>query len=53
MHLNIINEKIWIQYDGTEVGMANKLVDLGVPKEDIILAYHLPSKRKLTEFAVG
>ena len=53
MHLDIINEKIHIQYDGTETGIANELVELGVPKEDIVLAYHMPSKRKFTEYAVG
>jgi len=26
---------------------------MGVPKEDIVLAYHAPYKRKFTEFAVG
>jgi len=52
MHMDIINEKIWIQYDGTEEGVANELVDLGVPKEDIVLAYHQPDSRKWTDFAV-
>lgn len=39
MHLDIKDEKIWIQYDGTEVGVANELVDLGTPKSDIVLFY--------------
>jgi len=25
LHLDIINEKIWIQYDGTEDGIADEL----------------------------
>ena len=37
LHLDIIDNKIWIQQDGTEVGIANELVELGVPKQDIIL----------------
>ena len=36
MHLDIKEGKIWIQHDGTEVGVANELVELGVPKEDIV-----------------
>ena len=52
IHLDIIDNKIWIQYDGTEVGIANELVKLGVPKEDIVLAYHAPYKRQYTGFAV-
>jgi hypothetical protein len=51
MHLDIKNGKIWIQYDGTEQGVANDLVEMGVPKEDIVLAYHAPYKRKYTGFA--
>jgi hypothetical protein len=33
--------------------MANELVELGVPKEDIILAFHAPYKRPYTGFGVG
>lgn len=53
LHLDIIDGKIWIQQDGTEVGIANELVALGVPKEDIVLAFHPPSMRQYTQFAVG
>jgi hypothetical protein len=53
IHVDIQADKIWIQYDGTEVGIANELVEAGVPKQDIVLAYQSPSMRKLTEFAVG
>jgi hypothetical protein len=53
IHLDLKGEKIWIQYDGTEVGIANELVERGVPKEDIVLAFHAPYKRPLTGFAVG
>lgn len=52
LHIDIKNEKIWIQHDGTEEGIANRLVDVGIPKEDIVLAFHAPSKRKFTKFAV-
>ena len=45
MHLDIIDGKIWIQHDGTEIGVANELVEMGVPKEDIVLAYHPLYKR--------
>lgn len=53
IHLDLKDGKIWIQYDGTEGGIAGKLVESGVPKEDIVLGFHPPSVRKLTEFAVG
>ncbi|MBH8563166.1 XisI protein [Nostoc sp. CENA67] len=53
IHVDIKDGKIWIQRDGTEVGVANELVAAGVPKQDIVLGFHAPYKRKFTEFAVG
>jgi hypothetical protein len=49
-HLDIKDGRIWIQYDETETGIADELAELGVPKEDIILAYHPPYKRPYTGF---
>ncbi|MDZ7968089.1 MAG: XisI protein [Nostoc sp. DedSLP03] len=53
IHIDIKDGKIWIQRDGTETGVANELVTAGVPKQDIILGFHAPYKRKFTEFAPG
>ncbi len=53
LHLDIKEGKIWIQYDGTEDGIADDLLALGVPKEDIVLAFHPPYKRPYTGFAMG
>ena len=53
MHMDIKDGKIWIQHDGTEVGVANELVELGVPKEDIVLAYHPSYQRQYTGFAIN
>jgi hypothetical protein len=51
-HIDIRNGKIWIQHDGTEDGIANRLLARGVPKTDIVLGYQSPFKRQFTEFAV-
>jgi hypothetical protein len=53
IHIRLRNDKIWIEYDGTQEGVATALLEAGVPKEDIVLAFHSPEKRKYTEFAVG
>ena len=53
IHVDIINNKIWVQHDGTEEAIADKLVARGVPKQDIVLAYHGPPVRQYTEFALG
>ena len=54
IHIDIQEDgKIWIQYDGTEVGVANQLVEKGIPKEQIVLAYQSDYMRKLSDFAVS
>ncbi|NEP50857.1 MAG: XisI protein [Moorea sp. SIO3C2] len=53
LHLDIKGGKIWIQHDGTEEGLANRLVEMGVPKEDIVLAFHEPEVRQFTGFGIG
>jgi hypothetical protein len=51
LHIDIKNNKIWIQHNGIEIGIADELVTLGVPKEDIVLGFQAPYKRKYTGFA--
>jgi len=53
LHIDIIDGKIWVQHDGTEDAIADWLVAKGVPKQDIVLAYHAPHVRQYTEFALG
>lgn len=51
LHLDILNGKVWIQYNGTEFDIANELVDRGIPKQDIVLGFQSTFKRQFTEFA--
>ena len=53
LHVDIIDGKIWIQRDGTEKGIATELVEAGVPKDQIVLGFKSPERRKDTEFAVA
>ncbi len=53
MHFDIIDGKIWIQYNGTEEYVAQTLVEKGVPKSDIVIGFHSPFKRQFTSYAVG
>jgi len=52
IYIRIKNQKIWIEEDWTEEGIANELLREGVPKEDIVLAFYPPEERKLTDFAI-
>ena len=47
------NDKVWIEEDWTQDGLANRLIALGVPREDIVLAFHPPHLQPLTDFAIA
>ena len=53
IHLDLINDKIWVQYDGTNRPVAQALLDAGVPREDIVLGFHPANLRQYTDFAVA
>ncbi|MEM9538702.1 MAG: XisI protein [Cyanobacteria bacterium P01_E01_bin.42] len=53
IHIDIIDEKIWIQRDGTEEGVTSELLDAGIPKDKIVLAFYAPEIRQDTGFAVA
>jgi hypothetical protein len=52
-HLRIRNGKIWVEVDNTDFRIVEQLLEAGVPKGSIVLAFHSPQKRPLTEFAVA
>ena len=52
-HIDIKNGRIWIQHDGTETGIANELIERGIPKDEIVLAYYPVYRRQHTGFAVA
>ncbi len=45
--IDIIDGKLSIQHDGTEEGIAHKLVAAGVPKDTIVLGFKSVERRKL------
>src|SRR5262249_11759095 len=53
IHLDIKDGKVWIQYDGTNQPVADELLAAGIPREDIVLAFHPVDVRPHTGFAVG
>ncbi len=53
VHVDIIGDKIWIQNDHTEEGIATDLVEAGIPKDRIVLGFRDPRVRRHTQFAVG
>ncbi|OKH42111.1 XisI protein [Calothrix sp. HK-06] len=53
IHIDIKNNQIWIQQDGTQEGIAQQLVKAGVPQSDIVLGYRSPFVRQFSGFGVG
>ncbi len=53
VYLRIVNGKIWVEEDMTNLGVVDDLLVAGVPKQDIVLGFQHPSKRPLTEFATA
>ena len=53
LYLRLHNGKIYIEEDWTEDGIATDLLQAGVPRDDIVLAFHPPELRQHTEFAVA
>ena len=53
LHLDIIGEKVWIQFNGTDQSVAAELVAAGVAKEDIVLGDKSARVRPHTGYGVG
>lgn len=53
VHIDLIEGKLWIQADHTEHGVAPELVEAGIPKSDIVLAFRPPEVRQHTDYAVA
>jgi len=54
LHIQIKPDgKIWIQHDGTDLSVAERLVDRGIPKNQIVLGFRAPFYRQMSDFAVA
>lgn len=54
LHIDVSDDgKIWLQHDGTDWEIGQRILDKGVPKKDMVIGFHAPFMRPDTEFAVG
>jgi len=53
IHIRLKDGKIWVEEDWTEEGVAADLLQQGITREEIVLAFHPPQVRQYTEFAVA
>lgn len=53
IHVEIINCKVWVQVDNTDLNVTRELEHAGIPKNDIVLGFQPPAVRRLTEYAAA
>jgi hypothetical protein len=53
IHVEFIDGKLWIQHDGTERGIADELVEAGVPRDRIVLGFRPEYVRRHTRFSAA
>ncbi|MEP7338691.1 MAG: XisI protein [Acidobacteriota bacterium] len=53
IHLEIINGKVWLQADNTDLVIARDLERAGILKNEIVLGFQEPEVRPYTEYAAA
>lgn len=53
VHIDLMDNKIWIQRDGTEEGIAADLERAGIPKEPIVLGFRPLEVKPYTGYAIA
>lgn len=53
LHLRLHEGKVWIERDGLETGIAEALLEAGISKDDIVLAFYRPERRAMIDFAIS
>jgi XisI protein len=52
IHLDLIQNKVWIQENMTDLDIAKQMVDSGVSASDIVLGLHSRSLRQFSDYAI-
>jgi hypothetical protein len=53
LHFDIKNGKIWLQQNTTDIDVGQELIDMGIPKEEIVLGLHPAYKRSYAGYGVA
>lgn len=53
IHIDIIDGKVWVQENWTEIDPGKELVYQGVPPSDIVPGFMTPYMRELSDYAVA
>lgn len=53
IHIDIVDDKVWLQHNATEIRVAEELVASGIPRQAIVIGFHPPRVRQFTEYAIA
>lgn len=53
LHIGVKDGKVHLYHDGTNLEIGAALLQLGIPKEDLVLEFHAPSKRAISGYAAA
>jgi hypothetical protein len=53
LHFDIKDGKIWLQQNTMDIDVGQELLEVGIPKEDIVLGLHPPYKSPYTGYGVA
>lgn len=51
VHIDIVDGRVWLQFNGTDLLIGDELIEAGVPRDQIVLGFQPPSVRPFTAFA--
>ena len=53
IHIDLKNEKVWLQHDSTDAEIARQLVEQGISADQIVLGFQPENYRRHSGFAVN
>ncbi len=53
IHIDIIDDKIWVQQNNTEFDVVEELLSQGIEKQDIVLGFIPPAAREQMNFVAA
>jgi len=53
LHVDVYDDRVWIQHDGTDLPIAEAIAREGRPKSSIVLAFYPPELRQYTDYAAA
>ena len=52
-HFDIVEDKVWIQQNNTELQIADELIERGIKASDIVIGFYPPEARELVKHAIA